>query len=242
MSITLYDLYDQSKSKYKLKLIAGEAGLKKVVSWVQFTEDISTVNFLKGSELILTTGLNANTTKWIYEFVKELIDQKSTGLIINIGNYIVEDDINEEIKEICNKHEFPLLIMPWEIRLSDIMQDYCSQILRDTKEQDNITIALKGMLLHPENATTYFNELNTYGFYQNKTYCIMIINYNNMKDIDDKAKSIDINITNILIKEELNYHMYLDGKMLIIIMHQMDKQILNRTVDRLERFKPITCF
>jgi len=67
----------------------------------------------------------------------------------------------------------------------------------------------------------------------------MIINYNNMKDIDDKAKSIYINITNILIKEELNYHMYLDSKMLIIIMYQMDKQILKRTVDRLERFKPI---
>ena len=70
MSITLFDLFNQSKSQYKLKLIAGEAGLKNVVSWAQFTEDIMTVSFLKGSELILTTGLNANNRKWIYEFVK----------------------------------------------------------------------------------------------------------------------------------------------------------------------------
>jgi len=240
MSITLYDLYHESKSKYKLKLIAGETGLKNAVSWVQFTEDIMTVNFLKGSELILTTGLNANNTKWIYEFVKELINQKSTGLIINIGNYIVEADINEEIKEICNKNEFPLLIMPWEIRLSDIMQDYCSQLVRDTKEQDNITTALKAIFAHPDNTSSYYSELNNYGFHENETYCTMVIYFENMRELDDKSKSIFINITNILIKEELNYHMYLDGKILIVIMHQINKQIVERMIDRLEKYKPIT--
>ena len=240
MSVTLFDLFNQSKSQYKLKLIAGEPGLNNVVSWVQFTEDIMTVNFLKGSELILTTGLNANNTKWIYEFVKELIEQKSTGLIINVGNYIVEDDINEEIKELCNKNEFPLFIMPWEIRLSDIMQDYCSQILRDSKEQDNITIALKEVIFHPDNASSYFSELNTYGYHQNDTYSIMVVYFDNMKEIDDKSKNIFINITNILIKEELDYHMYIDGNMLIIIMHQIDKQFVERIVDKLEKYKPIT--
>ena len=240
MSITLHDLYHQSQSKYKLKLIAGEAGLKNVVSWAQFTEDIMTVNFLKGSELILTTGLNANNTKWIYEFVKELISQKSAGLIINVGNYIVEDDINEEIKELCNKNGFPLLLMPWEIRLSDIMQDYCSQILRDSKDQDNITMVLKEIIFHPDNASSYYNELNTYGFYQNEAYCIMVVYFNNIKELDDKSKSIFINITNILNKEALNYHMYIDGKMIFIIMHQIDKQILKRAVDSLEKYQPIT--
>jgi len=240
MSITLYDLYHQSKSKYKLKLIAGEAGLKNVVSWAQFTEDILTVNFLKGSELVLTTGLNANNSKWIYEFVKELIEQKSAGLIINVGNYIVEDDVNDQIKEICNTNEFPLLIMPWEIRLSDIMQDFCSQLLRDSKNQDNITMVLKEIISHPDNASFYYSELNTYSFYQNETYCIMVADFNDIKDLDDKSKHIFINITNVLNKEELNYHMYLDGKMLIIIMHQIDKQILERAVNRLEKYKPIT--
>jgi len=240
MSITLYDLYHQSKSKYKLKLIAGEAGLKNVVSWVQFTEDIMTISFLKGSELILTTGLNANNTQWIYEFVKELIDQKSTGLIINIGNYIVEADIKEEIKDMCNKNEFPLFIMPWEIRLSDIMQDFCSQLLRDSRDQDNITIALKEIIFHPANASSYFSELNSYNYYQNETYSILAIYFNNMKMLEDKPKHNFINITNILIKEEFDYHMYLDGKMIIIIMHQVDKQILERIVERLEKYKPIT--
>ena len=240
MSITLYDLYHQSKSKYKLKLIAGEAGLKNVVSWAQFTEDILTVNFLKGSELVLTTGLNANNSKWIYEFVKELIEQKSAGLIINVGNYIVEDDVNDQIKEICNTNEFPLLIMPWEIRLSDIMQDFCSQLLRDSKNQDNITMVLKEIISHPDNASFYYSELNTYSFYQNETYCIMVADFNDIKDLDDKSKHIFINITNVLNKEELNYHMYLDGKMLIIIMHQIDKQILERAVNRLEKYNPIT--
>ena len=240
MSITLFDLFNQSKSQYKLKLIAGEAGLKNVVSWSQFTEDIMTVSFLKGSELILTTGLNANNRKWIYEFVQELIKQKSTGLIINVGNYIVEDDINEEIKEMCNENEFPLFVMPWEIRLSDIMQDYCSQLLHDSKVQDNITIALKEIISHPDNASAYFSELNTYGYHQNETYSVMAIYFDDMKEFDDKSKNIFINITNILIKEELDYHMYLDGNMLIVIMHQIDKQRVERIVDKLEKYKPIT--
>jgi len=239
MSITLYDLYHQSKSKYKLKLIAGETGLKNVVSWVQFTEDIMTVNFLKGSELILTTGLNANNTKWIYEFVKELMNQKSTGLIINIGNYIVESDINEEIKEMCNKNEFPLFIMPWEIRLSDIMQDFCSQLLRDSKDQDNITIALKEIIFHPDKASSYMNELNSYGYYQNENYNVLGICFNNRKELDDRSKHDFINISNILIKEEFDYHMYLEGNMLIIIMHHIDRLLVERIVEILEKYKQI---
>lgn len=53
MSITLKELYDESKNKYKLKLLAGSYSIDNVVSWVHFMEDDSTINFIRGNELIL---------------------------------------------------------------------------------------------------------------------------------------------------------------------------------------------
>lgn len=240
MSITLNDLYHQSKKQYKLKLIAGELGLKNVVSWTQYTEDIKTMNFLKGSELILTTGLNSNGSMWIRDFINELINQKSTGLIINVGNYIAEEDIEEEIIQLCNRNGFPLFIMPWEIRLSDIMQDFCNQLLHDSKYQDNITIALSGVIHQPELASKYYSELSSYGFLQNETYGVLAISIHNMKEQSEKLKHILLQIANILNQEKLNYHMYTEDKMLFVIMHNINQNLVESAVAQLEKFKPIT--
>ena len=65
MSITLKSLYYETKNKYKLKLIAGESGIDNVVSWFHFMEDESTINFIRGNELIVTTGLGSKNNNWL---------------------------------------------------------------------------------------------------------------------------------------------------------------------------------
>ena len=89
MSISLFELYNDTKSKYKLNLVAGNNGINNIISWVYYSEDNSTIDFIRGNELIFTTGLEYNHTEnWLLELIKNLIKHNACGLVINTGNYI----------------------------------------------------------------------------------------------------------------------------------------------------------
>ena len=73
MAVSLRSMYYDTKEKYKMELIAGDKGLDNVVSWVHFMEDITTMDFIKGSELIITTGMGNNSEEWLYELIQGLV-------------------------------------------------------------------------------------------------------------------------------------------------------------------------
>lgn len=132
-------MYYDTKDKYKIKLIAGEKGIDNVVNWVHFMEDITTMDFIKGSELIITTGMGNNSEEWLYELIQGLVAREESGLIINTGVYI--NNIPNYVIEYCNNISFPLFIMPWEIHLVDIMQDYCNRIFIGKQNELNENVA-----------------------------------------------------------------------------------------------------
>ena len=128
MSILLADLFHATQKTYQLQLLAGTAGLNTAIDWVQFTEDSATTDFLKGGELIITTGMSAASETWLYDFITLLIAQKSAGLILNTGRYLFVETIPTVVIGLCNQHHFPLFAMPWKIPLATIMQDYGNRI------------------------------------------------------------------------------------------------------------------
>lgn len=147
MSISLLKLYNDTKSKYKLELVAGDNGINRLISWVYYSEDNSTIDFIRGNELIFTTGLEYNHNEnWLLELIKSLIIHNASGLVINIGNYI--KNIPKDIINFCNKYSFPLITMPWEIHLVDIMQDYCNSIITEEQKSKNIDATIKNLLLN----------------------------------------------------------------------------------------------
>mgnify|MGYP000485505101 CR=1 FL=1 len=76
MPLTLNELYTQTKQQYHFSMIAGEAGIDHIMNWVYVSEDSSTHDFLKGGELIITTGINCQDEASLYDFIVN-DDQKS---------------------------------------------------------------------------------------------------------------------------------------------------------------------
>lgn len=126
-----------------------------------YTEDIATVEFIRGGELVITTGLeierlrkNTGTQSendmedYLLSLVKKLYDLKAAGLILNIGRYIVS--VSEKIINFCNDLNFPLLTMPWEVHIIDIMQDYGKRILEAHEKTLTIEKALFNAIFHPK--------------------------------------------------------------------------------------------
>lgn len=174
MSIILADLFHSTQKNYQLQLIAGEAGLNTPIHWVQFTEDIATTHFLKGGELIITTGMSADSDIWLYDFIIRLIDQKTCGLILNTGRYLFANAFSEDVIALCTKHQFPLFAMPWKIHLATIMQDYCNRIFMQSYQEDRTTMAFQRLLLHPDEPESSLDTLNSLGYETTTPYLVMV--------------------------------------------------------------------
>lgn len=56
MAATLEKIYEVALHHYHMKLVAGRGGLSNLVDWVHVVEEVDYVQFLKGRELIVTTG------------------------------------------------------------------------------------------------------------------------------------------------------------------------------------------
>ena len=57
MALSVQYIYNYTINMFRLKLVAGKDGLNKYVSWMCYTEDPDTIEFIRGSELAITTGL-----------------------------------------------------------------------------------------------------------------------------------------------------------------------------------------
>ncbi|WP_303870229.1 PucR family transcriptional regulator ligand-binding domain-containing protein [Acetobacterium wieringae] len=174
MSIILADLFNATKKTYQLTLLAGVSGLNTPINWVQFTEDSATTDFLKGGELIITTGMSCDSDNWLYHFISRLIARKTGGLILNTGRYLFVETLSEAVIELCEAHHFPLFSMPWKIHLATIMQDYGNRLFTQSYREDRTTMAFSQLLLHPDAPETAIDTLNSLGYETAADYQVLV--------------------------------------------------------------------
>lgn len=175
-SLTLGSVFGQTKLKYQLKILAGEQGLHRSLRWMYVTEDTSNVDFFQGGELLLFTGFSFENIAEFEAFIKMLISKNCCGAIVNEGKYIFEEDISQELLDLCNEQQFPLITMPWKFYLTDILQEYSRQIVFHKHEQDQITYVFQARL---KNAKPFSEEDETRllanHFTPHGNYCVCVI-------------------------------------------------------------------
>lgn len=133
MALPLKTLCTENDNQFKLSLLAGGNGFRNAVTWVHMVEDAYLIPYFHGSELAVTTGIKmASDPRWLYELVRELKGREAAGLIVNTGKYIF--DIPQEVLRYCEQQEFPLLAMPWEIHVTEMLQAFCTRIIQERSE------------------------------------------------------------------------------------------------------------
>nr|WP_318659511.1 PucR family transcriptional regulator [uncultured Treponema sp.] len=184
MALSLQTIFNFTETPFKLKLLAGKKGFKKNVSWVYYTEDAATIEFIRGGELAVTLGVNFERSKdnlgihsddYIYIFLKEFIDEfikhDATGLIINTGKYIKE--IPQRVIDYCNEKDFPLLSMPWEVHTIDLMQEIGNMIVSDNQNTNTIERYLYKAIYRKNDFDP--NQIANTNFRDAKTFTIMLV-------------------------------------------------------------------
>ena len=76
MALTLRQLCEQSWYQYEMNIVAGSKGADNVVQWIYALEDAHAGDFIRGGELIFTTGIGKNegVADWLLSFVKTILE------------------------------------------------------------------------------------------------------------------------------------------------------------------------
>ncbi|WMJ89107.1 PucR family transcriptional regulator [Anaerocolumna sp. MB42-C2] len=185
MAVRFWELYEETKEQFRLKIAAGKAGMDTVVSWVHMLEDETIVSRFHGEELAITTGMKAVQSGWLLKLVQEMAKGECAGIIINTGMYL--QYIPEEVASWCEIHNFPLLEMPWEISITELIQAYCMRIIDQKQFEKKIGNAFREVMqgrFSEENIRQVLGErYDIEGAFQ--VYCICVkktmedeLNYN----------------------------------------------------------------
>lgn len=174
MSLTLKSLCSANDNHFKITLRAGLNGFRNAVTWVHMVEDDYIIPSFRGSELAVTRGIKMTSDpSWLSRLVQELSERGVAGLIVNTGRYI--PNIPQEILDYCDEREFPLLTMPWEIAVTEMLQTFCTRIIQEQHDSILFDKALDDALLKRGNEEEYSEILGRYYDLQGR-FTVFLIN------------------------------------------------------------------
>jgi DNA-binding PucR family transcriptional regulator len=115
-----------------LTLATGQESAGRSVRWVHSTELLDPTPWLRGGELLLTTGLQLTGAKVQREFVDLLADHEIAGL--GFGTGFVHKKIPAAVLGAARKRDFPLFEVPYELPFIAVTERVFAQLLNERYE------------------------------------------------------------------------------------------------------------
>lgn len=144
MAIRFWEIYEETHKFFRLRILAGKGGMDHVVGWVHMLEDETIVSRFSGQELAVTTGMKAQEKDWLLHLVQAMKHADSTGIIINTGMYL--HTVPPEVIDWCEKNSFPLLVMPWEISIPQLIQNFCTRIMQRMQKEKELSSSFQDII------------------------------------------------------------------------------------------------
>jgi PucR family transcriptional regulator, purine catabolism regulatory protein len=126
--ITVQDILDIPE--LNLRLLAGSKAVGNPVRWVHIAEIPDPTQWLKGGELLLTTGYGlAGSRERMASGLKVLIDHNLSGL--GIGTGFSFEEVPQDLIQIAEENDFPLFEIPYNIPFIAITEAVSSKIVNE---------------------------------------------------------------------------------------------------------------
>ena len=158
MGFTVEDMRIVAAEKYGMELVAGKNGWANSISWLLMVEDTTITDSFVGKELVVTTGLGFRTAEKLTKLVKILDEHHCAGLIINTGFYI--NEIPKEVLDYADEKDLPLLTVPWEISMAEMIKDLTVRIFIQSQTDEQLSSAFIRSIEHPDDVGSYRDELS----------------------------------------------------------------------------------
>lgn len=250
MALSLETIINFIETPFKLKLLAGRNGLKKTVSWIYYTEDVSTIEFIRGGELAVTLGINYERQKdnlniksrnhlhvFLQEYIDKFIEHNASGLVINVGKYIQE--IPQSIIDYCNEKSFPLFTMPWEVHTIDLMQEVGNMISSDNQNSNTVEKFFYRAIFERDKFEA--TRIGNTPFYDAKNFSVAIMSFtpeqfNN--DIEKTKRYVLYNFNHKMNIEQNTYCCFIHKHKIVYILKNNPENFLHElfSVRNTDRF------
>lgn len=229
---------------YNMKLVAGKSGLNRIISWFHYMENPEYMEWLKGNELVLTTGmmLSGNTSKLI-SFINDLYNKEVAGLIINLSPYITH--IPKQVIELGDFLGFPIFEAAPEVHIVDISECICKAIIETSTSQNEIERLIFSLIYErlTFNERTLHKAVN-YGFNSNHGYRVIIITTSigtepmSIEDPTDDAinseimKLLDSHFRLLFSKNEAEILAYQENNLLLYLYPTDETENITTTIQK----------
>lgn len=165
-----------------LKLVSGARGINNIVRWVHIIENPEDIKeCAQSDELVIITGVKILNDKDAFiRLIKDLIDKKTAGLMVNVGKYVKQ--VPDYVKSLSDVNDFPVLEFPWKVSLSEITRVICGDILKRHLEEVSCQDLLMSAIFF--NTITYENfleRISAYGYDSLNSVRIIMVNIDNIK-------------------------------------------------------------
>lgn len=115
-------------------VVAGLQGLNKDVQSVNMMDAPDIINYLNKHELLLTTAYSIkNHPEALLELVEQMAKQGCAGLALKTQRYLKV--IPKDVIQLANKLEFPIIELPVEPSLGEIVNESLKLILEERTEE-----------------------------------------------------------------------------------------------------------
>ena len=119
-------------SELGLELSSGRSSAKAHVRWVHITELVDPTPWLKGGELLLTTGIQLKGPKIQHELVQRLAEHQIAGL--GFGTGFAHKKVPVALVNAARKLDFPVFEVPYELPFIAITERVFAQLVDERYE------------------------------------------------------------------------------------------------------------
>lgn len=160
MGFTIEDTLTVSKNVYSMKILAGRQGWSNSIKWILLVEDFTILEHFSGKEMAVTTGLGFGTEESLLRLARTLSEKNAAALVINTGFYL--RDIPPSLIQKCDELSLPLLTVPWEVSVSDMIKDLTLRVYYEDMADEQISAALIRAIRNPFDEAAYREDLKQY--------------------------------------------------------------------------------
>ena len=228
MGFTIEDMLLISADRYRMQLAAGKNGWSNSIGWLLMLEDRTIIRNFSGLELAVTTGLGFQRTEDLISLVQDLVDKHASGLIINTGYYI--KDIPSEVCAYCDENDFPLLTVPWDIYLAEMIKDLSIRVYLQSSTDEQLTESFIHAIEQPDAKELYVKNLLPY-FDVDGTFQVVLFTLPGLDQMDTvERKRLSYRMMIYLSDITHNGHFFYYDSMFVLIINALSEQYVSEIV------------
>lgn len=153
-----------------IRLITGEAGLNRKVSWVYVLQTPSLENWVYGGEILFIIN-----TDNLYKTIEDAVFHNISCAVV-LKNKNNESTLTEDIINFACEENFPLFEMDYNIKLIDVTREISTYIVHKQEKSDYLNYFFHKILLTEKLKNDEIEEFSlNYGFHSDHAFFIAAV-------------------------------------------------------------------